>query len=191
MTLLCTHIGMHVIEETDAFTLVGAGAKLGKLTLFVADGPRRSGVLERVALRVQDLDATLADLPVSAQACAGALVEAPEGLRLALVENGGVHGDLDHVVLRVPDPAPVAAAFTAMGFERRGDHLAVADREVRLERGRSDDGGRPLLFNPRGACRLGPGGAGDGRAARARGGRRQGRPEHLRRLPARSVGRAS
>ena len=32
-----------------------------------------------------------------------------------------------------------------MGFERRGDHLAVADREVRLERGRSDDGGRPLL----------------------------------------------
>ena len=30
-----------------------APSRLGKLTLFVADGPRRSGVLERVALRVR------------------------------------------------------------------------------------------------------------------------------------------
>ena len=39
-TFLCDHLGMHVIEQTDDFTLVGIDAKLGKLTLFEADGPR-------------------------------------------------------------------------------------------------------------------------------------------------------
>ena len=34
--LLCDHLGMHVIEETESFTLVGVHAKLGKLTLFEA-----------------------------------------------------------------------------------------------------------------------------------------------------------
>jgi catechol 2,3-dioxygenase-like lactoylglutathione lyase family enzyme len=37
---LCDHLGMHLIEETDTFTLVGIDAKLGKLTLFDAEGPR-------------------------------------------------------------------------------------------------------------------------------------------------------
>ncbi len=31
---------MHVIERTDAFTLIGADARRGKLTLFAAEGPR-------------------------------------------------------------------------------------------------------------------------------------------------------
>ena len=35
---VCDHLGMHVIEETDTFTLVGIDAKLGKLTLFDAEG---------------------------------------------------------------------------------------------------------------------------------------------------------
>jgi hypothetical protein len=40
---LCDHLGMHVIEQTDTFTLVGVDAKLGKLTLFDADlGPEGS-----------------------------------------------------------------------------------------------------------------------------------------------------
>ena len=31
--LLCDHLGMHVIEKTDSFTLVGVDAREGKLTL--------------------------------------------------------------------------------------------------------------------------------------------------------------
>ena len=46
------HLGMHVVDRTDAFTLVGADARRGKLTLFAADGPRERGALEHVALRV-------------------------------------------------------------------------------------------------------------------------------------------
>ena len=45
---------MHEIERTDRFTLVGGDARLGKLTLFEAAGPRDAGVLERVVLRVAD-----------------------------------------------------------------------------------------------------------------------------------------
>ena len=63
---LCDHLGMHVIEETDTFTLVGIDAKLGKLTLFDADGPRQRGALERVVLRVSDLDSVLESLPLEA-----------------------------------------------------------------------------------------------------------------------------
>ena len=32
------HLGMHEIERTDQFTLVGADARKGKLTLFSAEG---------------------------------------------------------------------------------------------------------------------------------------------------------
>jgi catechol 2,3-dioxygenase-like lactoylglutathione lyase family enzyme len=46
------HLGMHVIERTDRFTLIGSDARRGKLTLFAADGPREPGPLRQVALRV-------------------------------------------------------------------------------------------------------------------------------------------
>ena len=57
------HLGMHVIDRTEAFTLVGADARRGKLTLFAADGPRERGALEHVALRVGNLDRALGELP--------------------------------------------------------------------------------------------------------------------------------
>src|SRR5204862_5227159 len=57
------HVGMHVIERTDKFTLVGSDARRGKLTLFAAEGPRAQGALRHVALRVSDLEAALAELP--------------------------------------------------------------------------------------------------------------------------------
>jgi catechol 2,3-dioxygenase-like lactoylglutathione lyase family enzyme len=143
---LCDHFGMHVIEQTDSFTLLGVDAKLGKLTLFAADGPRHAGMLAQVALRVGNLDTALARLPAPANRTAtGVSVDAPQGLRIGLVEAGGEDYDLDHVVLRVPDPERAARAFANMGFERRGARLSVGDREVRLERGDADDGGRPLL----------------------------------------------
>ena len=50
--VLTERVGMHVIDRTDAFTLVGSHARRGKLTLFAAEGPRERGALKHVALRV-------------------------------------------------------------------------------------------------------------------------------------------
>src|SRR3954463_8443302 len=57
------HLGMHVIDRTEKFTLLGSNARRGKITLFGADGPRERGALEHVAFRVSDLDAALGTLP--------------------------------------------------------------------------------------------------------------------------------
>jgi catechol 2,3-dioxygenase-like lactoylglutathione lyase family enzyme len=143
---LCDHLGMHVIEETDSFTLVGVAAKLGKLTLFEADGPRAPGALERAVLRVSDVENAARRLPVEVERAAGGVVfTAPQGLRLGLVEADGVDFDLDHVVLRLPDVEGAARQLAVMGFERRDGRVAVADRYVRLVEGQREDGGRPLL----------------------------------------------
>jgi catechol 2,3-dioxygenase-like lactoylglutathione lyase family enzyme len=146
---LCDHLGMHVIEETDAFTLVGVDAKLGKLTLFDAEGPREQGALESVALRVGDLDAAVAALPPSVAvgpAADGSFrIEAPGGLPVALVQGDGVDFDLDHVVLRLPDRRAALSTLEGMGFERRNGDLAVGDRRLRIVDGEADESGRPLL----------------------------------------------
>jgi catechol 2,3-dioxygenase-like lactoylglutathione lyase family enzyme len=145
---LCDHLGMHVIEETDTFTLVGVDAKLGKLTLFDAEGPRQRGSLERIGLRVGDLSAAVAGLPQSAgvrreDGCA--VLEAPNGVPIVLVERGGTDFDLDHVVLRLPDREDALGKLEEMGFDRRDGALRVADRELRIVEGESADGERPLL----------------------------------------------
>ena len=148
-TFLCDHLGMHVIEETDTFTLVGIDAKLGKLTLFDADGPRQRGALERVVLRVDDLESVLGRRCRSrptAQRDGVAAFEAPAGVPLGLVEAAGEDFDLDHVVLGLLDPEAAARELAAMGFERRDDGcVAVGDRYVRVVRGSAADGDRPLL----------------------------------------------
>jgi catechol 2,3-dioxygenase-like lactoylglutathione lyase family enzyme len=145
---LCDHLGMHVIEETDTFTLVGVDAKLGKLTLFDAEGPRERGPLERVGLRVGNLDAAVSGLPQTAgvrreDGCA--ILEAPNGLRIVLVERGGTDFDLDHVVLRLPDRDAALSELESMGFDAENGSLRVADRELRIVEGDAPDGGRPLL----------------------------------------------
>src|SRR3954447_23919318 len=82
---VCERAGMHVIERTDKFTLVGADAKKGKLTLFEAEGPRDPGALGGVGLRVHD--ASLVG-PASA----------PGGLELEFVADpDGSEWDLHHV----------------------------------------------------------------------------------------------
>src|SRR5439155_7775401 len=53
---LTERLSMHVIEQTDKFTLVGTDARRGKLTLFVAEGPRERGALKHVGLGVSDLE---------------------------------------------------------------------------------------------------------------------------------------
>jgi catechol 2,3-dioxygenase-like lactoylglutathione lyase family enzyme len=147
-TFLCDHLGMHVIEETDTFTLVGIDAKLGKLTLFDAEGPRQRGALERVVLRVGDLDGALEALPfdVPRRSDGVAAFEAPAGLPIGLVEAPGRDYDLDHVLLGLEDPEAAVKCFEELGFERRPDgSVAVGDRYVRIVRGTAADGGRPLL----------------------------------------------
>jgi catechol 2,3-dioxygenase-like lactoylglutathione lyase family enzyme len=145
---LCDNLGMHVIERADNFTLVGIDAKLGKLTLFDADGPRQRGALQRVVLRVGDLDAALESLPlaVARREDGVAAFEAPAGLPLGLVEAPGRDFDLDHVVIGLVDPDAAVACFEDLGFERRSSgSVGVGDRYVRVVRGSAADGGRPLL----------------------------------------------
>ncbi len=95
-------LGMHVIERTDAFTLVGADARRGKLTLFAAEGPREPGALKHIGWRVPS-------------AAGERELELPDGVRVVLVE-GGDH-DLDHVALVSGDPEAAAAEYASYGFE--------------------------------------------------------------------------
>jgi catechol 2,3-dioxygenase-like lactoylglutathione lyase family enzyme len=145
---LCEYLGMHTIEETDTFTLVGVDAKLGKLTLFDAEGPRQRGSLERIGLRVGNLAAAVSALPHWAgvrRDHASAVLEAPNGVPIVLVERGGTDFDLDHVVLRLPDREGALSELEAMGFERLDGALRVADRELRIVEGETEDGDQPLL----------------------------------------------
>jgi catechol 2,3-dioxygenase-like lactoylglutathione lyase family enzyme len=142
------NLGMHEIERTDTFTLIGVDAKEGKLTLFDADGPREPGVLSRIVLRVADLDGALAGLGDEVEVERDgdeARFDGPGGLRFALVQGEGLDYDLDHVVLRVPDPGRTASSLAGLGFAQRNGHLSVADRHVRLEAGDGSAAERPLL----------------------------------------------
>jgi len=119
---LTTYHGMHVIDRTETFTLVGSNARRGKLTLFDADGPRERGALEHVALRVSNLEAALDELP------SGLEVDRPrpgeayfdvggEGVRLGLVEaDTDVEFDLDRVALRSKSPEETAGEYASLGF---------------------------------------------------------------------------
>jgi catechol 2,3-dioxygenase-like lactoylglutathione lyase family enzyme len=115
------HLGMHVIDRTDAFTLVGADARRGKLTLFAAEGPRERGALEHVALRVGDLDRALAELPdgleVERRREGEAYFELGEGVALGLVQaKTDLDYDLDHVALRSADSQATASEYGSLGF---------------------------------------------------------------------------
>jgi catechol 2,3-dioxygenase-like lactoylglutathione lyase family enzyme len=114
------HLGMHVIDRTDRFTLLGADARRGKLTLFEAPGPRERGVLQHVALRVSDLAAARAELPGDLETTEEDGIvsfDVAEGLRLALAEAPtDVEYDLDHVALLAGDPERVAEAWLPLGF---------------------------------------------------------------------------
>jgi catechol 2,3-dioxygenase-like lactoylglutathione lyase family enzyme len=130
---LCERAGMHVIERTDAFTLVGVDAKKGKLTLFEAEGPRDRGALGHVALRVRN--------PIDPLA-----VDAPGGLQLRFVpDDSGDEWDLHHVSLRVPDPEAAAEELAGLGFTRDNGALVAGDKRVLLEQADTGTQERPLL----------------------------------------------
>jgi catechol 2,3-dioxygenase-like lactoylglutathione lyase family enzyme len=123
------NLGMHVIERTDRFTLVGADARRGKLTLFEAEGPRERGVLERIGLRVSGAEPQTFELP--------------DGLVLSVVDG---EDDLDHVVLRSQDPEAAAREWVRYGFEPAGSsRLAVGGAFLELVEGHVPETERPLL----------------------------------------------
>jgi catechol 2,3-dioxygenase-like lactoylglutathione lyase family enzyme len=150
-----SHLGMHVIERTDRFTLVGSDALRGKLTLFEAEGPREPGALKHTALRVNDLDAALARLPdgLDVERSNGTvLFELGEGVTLGLVEaETETDYDLDHVALFSADPEATARRYRDYGFQPAEPSAAgtprmqVSGAYVEFHEGNPGDPERPLL----------------------------------------------
>ena len=128
-------LGVRVIEQTDRFTLLGADARRGKLTLFDAEGPRERGPLARVGLRVSSLDGR------------DATVDLGEGLEIVLVEaETDSELDLDHVALVSANPAEAVERWQALGFAPAGDgRLEVGGAYLDLIAGDPGDPERPLL----------------------------------------------
>jgi catechol 2,3-dioxygenase-like lactoylglutathione lyase family enzyme len=142
------HLGMHVIDRQDAFTLIGSDARRGKLTLFDAEGPREPGAIKHVALRVSDLEDARSALPEGA----GGEVELGEGVRVRLVEaRTDVDYDLDHVALYTREPEATASRYLDLGFRsaERGDggepRVAVGGAFVEFHEGDPGDSDKPLL----------------------------------------------
>jgi catechol 2,3-dioxygenase-like lactoylglutathione lyase family enzyme len=150
---LTSHLGFHVVDRTDRYTLVGAGGRIGKLTLF--DTPSGSeptpGVIERILIRVNDPEsaaARLADVEVVGDEYR---FSAPEGLPLALVpgEGGFTDYDLEGIVLRSGDPEGSARGFVEMGFAPGNDAATVMAGEYRLRLVPStfDAGAQGMLYH--------------------------------------------
>jgi catechol 2,3-dioxygenase-like lactoylglutathione lyase family enzyme len=105
--LATSRLGMHVIDRTDAFTLIGSNARRGKLTLFDAEPPRERGALKHVALRVSSLGAVgLDETSFAIGDVHLQVVEAPTDVEF----------DLDHVALFSAAPEETAEAYLKLGF---------------------------------------------------------------------------
>ncbi len=147
---LCEHCGMERAESPEGFTVLGPAGGRTKLFLFEADEPPAPGVLERVILRVSDLEGALGrllrGLAVERLDPEVAAFEGPEGLGLGLTSVfGGVDHDIDQIVLRVMDPDETTIAMAELGFIPRGGALHVADKQVRLRPGMRSAGEREPL----------------------------------------------
>jgi catechol 2,3-dioxygenase-like lactoylglutathione lyase family enzyme len=132
------HLGMHVIERTERFTLLGSNARRGKITLFDAEGPRERGALKHVAFRVSSLDAALRALPAGLELERARDGEAyfdvgSEGVRFGLVQaETDVEYDLDHVALFSRSPEETAGEYGSLGF---GPVVPGASGTPRVEAG--------------------------------------------------------
>jgi catechol 2,3-dioxygenase-like lactoylglutathione lyase family enzyme len=137
------HLGMHVIDRQDRFTLLGSDARRGKLTLFDAEGPRDPGAFAHVALRVSDAEAARSALPAGT----ADIFDIGEGIRVTLVQaETDVEYDLDHVALRSPDPEATAVEYQRYGFQPAGpDRVEVGGAHIQFVVGDPGAPERPLL----------------------------------------------
>jgi catechol 2,3-dioxygenase-like lactoylglutathione lyase family enzyme len=137
------HLGMHVIAQESNFTLMGAHARRGKLTLFDAEGPREAGVLKHVGLRVSDLAAARDGLPAGTPD----VFDIGGGIFITLVEAPtDVEFDLDHVALWSSSPEETAEAYRSFGFAPAGPaRVEVGGAYVELHQGTPGTTDRPLL----------------------------------------------
>jgi catechol 2,3-dioxygenase-like lactoylglutathione lyase family enzyme len=153
---LTTHLGLHVVDHTERYTLVGAGGRLGKLTLF--DAPQGTtpspGEIERITIRVADPETAAARLPREAGAepyDGGYSFTGPEGLPLALVpgEGGFTDYDLGGFVLRSGSSEESARTFVEMGFAPGGEATTVkaGDYLLRLSGSAPLENGGGMLFH--------------------------------------------
>jgi catechol 2,3-dioxygenase-like lactoylglutathione lyase family enzyme len=151
---LTSHLGFHVVDRTDRYTLVGAGGRLGKLTLF--DAPEGSeptpAPIVRIRIRVADPDAAAAGLPEDARVERSGrdyLFSGPEGLPLALVAGQGdfTDYDLEGLVLGAGDPEEAARAFVEMGFSAGEDATTVKAGEYLLRLSPSAGGPGGMLYH--------------------------------------------
>jgi catechol 2,3-dioxygenase-like lactoylglutathione lyase family enzyme len=153
---LTSHLGFHVVDHTDRYTLVGAGGRIGKLTLFDApdDSIPSPGVIERINIRVTDPESAAAKLPpeTDAESRDGCyFFTGPEGLPFALVPGDGefTDYDLEGFVLRSTDPEASARGFLDMGFAPGEDAATVTAGEYRLHLANSapDTSKQSMLFH--------------------------------------------
>jgi catechol 2,3-dioxygenase-like lactoylglutathione lyase family enzyme len=128
-------LGLRVIEQTDRFTLLGADARRGKLTLFDAEGPRERGPLGWIALRVSALDGR------------DPVCDLGEGLEVRLVEaETDSELDLDHVALVSADVEAAVRGWQELGFAPAGvGRVEVGGAYVELRPGDPGSPERPLL----------------------------------------------
>jgi len=135
-----TKLGLHVIDRQDNFTLVGADARRGKLTLFDAEGPRERGAFKHVALRVSMLPEGKTEFDLG------------EGMTLVLVETPtDSEYDLDHVALYSANPRETAEAYERFGFDAAPPsadghpRVEVGGAYVEFHPGEPGDPEKPLL----------------------------------------------
>lgn len=145
------HCGMLRTVSAEDFQVLAAPGGVTKLFVFEAEDPPARGVLERVVLRVGDLERALWLLPdglrVEQPEPETAVFEGPEGFGLGFtsVLGGGVDYDIDHLVLRVMDADETALALAELGFVPRGDTVQVGDKRVELRSGIRSAGGDEQL----------------------------------------------
>ena len=135
-----TKLGLHVIDRQDNFTLVGADARRGKLTLFDAEGPREQGAFKHVALRVSSLDGQQTEFDLG------------EGVNLVLVQaQTDSEYDLDHVALYSADPVQTAEQYQRYGFDAAPPsadghpRVEVGGAYIEFHPGNPGDPEKPLL----------------------------------------------
>src|SRR5215212_3857891 len=147
---LTTHLGFHVVDHTDRYTLVGAGGRLGKLTLF--DAPQGTtpspGEIVRITIRVSDPEGAAQELPPEANQGrfdGGYAFTGPEDLPLALVPGEGEFADydLEGFTLLSGSPEKSARKFVEMGFTPADATTVTAGGYLVRRSDAVPDGGAP------------------------------------------------